>query len=236
MDPPSAAAGGTSLRMRPRRAEVLANDALSPNLRLIRLGGPRLVGLELPVAGKFKVAVGDGLFRSYTPARWDMQAGELELVAHVHGNGPGSRWAATARPGDETSLLGPKESFSLDRRARWALMLGDETTLGLWRAVADGHGRGVQLLGAVELSAEDVGAVAALDLPLAAVSRARIRGAALVEWLAAHSLPSGPGVVYLSGHFRSLKACEALLEARGVDPGVLRAKAYWGNGRKGRVA
>jgi NADPH-dependent ferric siderophore reductase len=222
----------TAARIVGRTAECTEVERLSPALRRIRLVGPTLQDLELPAAGKFKVRVAEGVFRSYTPAWRDPAAGALDLVAVVHGGGPGSAWAEGIRPGDTTTLLGPKQSFALVPDATQAFVLGDTTTLGLWQAIAQVTGRPVR--GAVELPPEDAPAVAALGLDLDVVPQGADRGDALRAWLSAQPLPPEHTAVYLSGHHRTRCALQAHLLERGLDPAWLRQKSYWGEGRKAR--
>lgn len=215
-----------------RAAECTEVEDLSPNLRRIRLAGPTLQDPDLPVAGKFKVRVAEGVFRSYTPAWRDPEAGALDVVAVVHPGGPGGAWAGTIRPGDGTVLLGPKESFALVPDAPAAFVLGDGTTLGLWQAIGLATGR--PLHGAVELAAEDTPAVRALGLDLHVVPRGPERGAALLAWLESQPLPAPDTAIYLSGHHRTRCAAQSALLERGLDPARLRGKSYWGEGRKAK--
>jgi NADPH-dependent ferric siderophore reductase len=75
--------------------------------------------------------------RRYTVRRWDAPAGELTLDFVVHGDaehgaaagGPGSAWAAAARPGDVLVFEGPGSGYRPDPAADWHLLVGDESAL-----------------------------------------------------------------------------------------------------------
>ncbi|MFC8103023.1 siderophore-interacting protein [Streptomyces sp. NPDC057363] len=69
------------------------------------------------------------LTRDYTPRRVDAGAGEFDLDFVVHGDGPASAWAASARAGDELWFVGPKSSLRLPERLDWIRLVGDETAL-----------------------------------------------------------------------------------------------------------
>ncbi|WP_217254388.1 siderophore-interacting protein [Streptomyces sp. AC602_WCS936] len=69
------------------------------------------------------------LTRDYTPRRVDAEAGELDLDFVVHGDGPATSWAASAREGDELWFVGPKSSLRLPERLDWIWLIGDETAL-----------------------------------------------------------------------------------------------------------
>lgn len=67
-------------------------------------------------------------FRKYTVRKVDAAAGQLQIdfVRHADG-GPGSGFAAQARPGDRVGVLGPGGGGLVD--ADWYLFAGDETAL-----------------------------------------------------------------------------------------------------------
>ncbi|ROZ65683.1 siderophore-interacting protein [Kocuria soli] len=83
-----------------------------------------------------------GYLRTYTArsARWVELRGQvvpevtLDFVLHAADQGPGGRWAANARPGDRTYLLGPGPGESPwsawgSGRARRIVAVGDETAV-----------------------------------------------------------------------------------------------------------
>lgn len=68
--------------------------------------------------------------RTYTLRRADPARGQVEIDLVTHGpEGPGSRLALTARPGDEVGMIGPGGSGLHAREADWLLLVGDETAL-----------------------------------------------------------------------------------------------------------
>jgi NADPH-dependent ferric siderophore reductase len=82
--------------------------------------------------------------RDYTPRRYDLDTGELDIDFVLHGDGPASTWAAQAAPG-HLHIGGPR----LDDRAghvRQLLLIGDETALpaiaGAWKAAGGPSGPG----------------------------------------------------------------------------------------------
>lgn len=88
------------LRWMMRPARVAAVKTLSPRFRLIDLEGDDLKGVTWLPGHKVQVSIGSGLSsRTYTPMSWDADAGRTRLLAFVHGDGPGSRWAASLLEG-----------------------------------------------------------------------------------------------------------------------------------------
>ena len=55
--------------------------------------------------------------------------------------------------------------------------------------------------------------------------------AALAEEVAGFALPPGQGHAYLAGEARLVQALREILTARGMEPGQLSPKAYWGRGK-----
>ena len=202
---------------------------LSPGIRCIRLFGPAIETLRWSPGDKVKLNIGGGLMRSYTPARVDRDEGFMDVVVHLHGNGPASSWATNLKRGDEVLFAGPAPSMPRrhDETTPWVLFLGDETALGLAQAMVQSCGPNTQVLGAIELSAHDAPAVDALDLLLQPVVREGAHGDALVQWLANTWLPPDPGIIWLSGEADSVLRLRTALLERGVTREQLCIKPYW---------
>ena len=76
--------------------------------------------------------------RSYTPARVHTEQGWMDIVFFLHGNGLLSQWAAQASVGDNVEVTGLSKSMpGPDQTPDWAIFLGDETTIGLAKALID---------------------------------------------------------------------------------------------------
>ena len=118
-----------------------------PHLRRIVLGGPGLAGFSNPAADDhvsvfFPTADGQFLLpqpgshaqptspaRPFTVAAHDPAAGELALDFVLHGNGPASRWAEAAQPGDALVLAGPLASQPVTTEYQAWVLIGDEPAL-----------------------------------------------------------------------------------------------------------
>ena len=125
------------VRQEPRRRhlQVLRVDALSPHVHSITFGGDDLadfashafddhVKIFLPVP-----AGGEAIARDYTPRHFDAGKRELCIEFALHGEGPASRWAQAARPGDRLTVGGPRGSFIVPDDLDWYLLVGDSSSL-----------------------------------------------------------------------------------------------------------
>ena len=135
-----------------REVGVVRTEARSPHMVRVTLGGPSLEGFDgglpaasvrvlLPVEGDELVVpewngneflLEDGsrpIIRTLTPLRFEPDALELEVDVVLHGDGPLSTWAATARPGDRVAVSGTGRGYEVDPDARAYLVAGDESAL-----------------------------------------------------------------------------------------------------------
>ncbi|MEE9381923.1 MAG: SIP domain-containing protein [Nannocystaceae bacterium] len=132
-----------------------------------------------------------------------------------------------AKPGQDAGFLGPGRSMAEPRDDEaWALVLGDETTLGLARALLDVAAPMTHIHGALECAPNDLVAIAALDLPLEGVARQAAHGEALATWLQTFAIPAGPGRIWLSGEADMAARLRDTLVERGVDRSFIQFKPY----------
>jgi len=143
------------VRAKPRLAEVVRVEPLTPHMVRVVLSGDELQGfttrgpaehlkVNFPSPGDSKVALPDWgpegpilregqqrpLNRTYTPRRWDEEAGELSVDFLLHGEGPGASWAQQARPGQLVAVSHqPGGAYKVDAEADWYLIGGDEAAL-----------------------------------------------------------------------------------------------------------
>lgn len=94
--------------------------------------------------------------RAYTVRRWDADAGELTLDVVVHGDaGLGGAWAARARPGERTWVLGPGGAYAPDPTADRHLLVGDESALPAIAVTLERLPAGSRALALVEVPGAD---------------------------------------------------------------------------------
>jgi NADPH-dependent ferric siderophore reductase len=143
------------VRAKPRLAEVARVEPLTPHMVRIVFAGKELEGfttkgpaehlkVNFPTPGESKLVLPEWgpegpillegqqrpLNRTYTPRRWDVEAGELTVDFLLHGEGPGSTWAQQAQPGHVVAVSNqPGGAYKVDGEADWYLIGGDEAAL-----------------------------------------------------------------------------------------------------------
>ncbi len=220
--------------------EVTIQDATRIGARLmrVRIGGPAFAGLPFLPGQQLRVEVGPATpegpeLRTYSLWNYSPERGSGELLVHLHGGGPGSRWAEAAKPGDSTVVYGPAGSFVVARHARHHVFVGDETCLGPMLSMAGALPEGATA--SMVLSVEDESDLVPCEIPGVSVAWVLRRGgpatsaAPLVAALDHLTLPEGaPTVAYLGGEMGVCMALRDHLLATGrFARKDLRVKPFW---------
>ena len=250
------------LEVRIRVLTVASVTDITPHMRRIRLAGPELEGfrspnhadhikLFFPSDGKplprperhpdglvWPDGTAKPLMRDYTPRYFDPEALTLDLDFVLHGDGPASSWAASAKVGDTLMIGGPRGSLIVPETFDWYLLVGDETAL-------PAIGRRIEELPA------DKPAIAIIEVPEKADEQViETRSPVEIHWvhrngleagaqnlllprLANIAFPPGTGYAFVAGEAEMNRAVKAHLLARGLNPEYTRASGYWVRGEAG---
>lgn len=212
------------------------DDMGGDTFRLITLEGAVLREVSWTPGDKLQVQLGGWTQRTYTPISWDRHSGSTTLLAYLHGDGPGSRWAAKAKVGDACTVFGPRKSIRL-AKAGTVLLFGDETSIGLAAALASrGSPGAVYALLEVEQTVPAAAIAQRLGLENVALY-ARQPGEAhfaeletrLADLLALHQ---GAEVV-LTGRASSIQRINRLLRLNAGPSEKCHKKVYWADGKVG---
>ena len=228
-------AGTTRMRL-----EVVENRPLTPAMQQVVLSAPELAGFGYrPGQDVMLMVAVDGdrpVRRRYTIRDTDPARCLLTLGIVRHDGGPGERWVATARPGDEVEGIAPRGKIFPAAGVAWHLFAGDFSALPAFFAMAG------------SLPAE-VPATVILEVPgpgdqqeLAAKADVRViwvhrdgrppgDPSGLASAAAEARLPPQAGHAYLAGEARLVLALREALAARGLDGDQVSPKAYWGLGK-----
>ncbi|MGO9078818.1 MAG: siderophore-interacting protein [Streptosporangiaceae bacterium] len=240
LDDPFAQLSGPLAGTRRMQLEVAGSVRVSPHLQRLQLTGPGLADFRCsPGQDVMLLVAADGsrpVRRRYTIRALDPARRLLTLEIVRHGEGPGERWVASAQPGDRIEAIGPRGKITASPEADWHLFLGDESALAAIFAMTEalpGDSEATIVLEVPELADEQ---------ELLAPARTRLSWlhrlagkagdpAALAAEAREVELPPGRGQAYVFGEARMVLAVREVLTARGLPPGQVSAKAYWGRGR-----
>ena len=215
-----------------REAAVAGVRAIGASFRLLDLSGDGLRGAPFTPGDKVQVFLDEGDTRTYTPFRVDPARGTMQLLLYVHGDGPGARWGRAVAVGQRVRLFGPRGSIALPDLRGPVVLVGDETSLAVARALGDHRGAsdGVSIVLEVSSTAESAAAADALGLSPALVERTG--GAAALEREVRAALARTPGAnLVLTGAAPTIQALRRGL--RGAATGAIKSKPYWAPGKRG---
>lgn len=232
-----------------RRLEVLRVVDITPRMRRITLGGPELAGfislgsddhikLLFPQNAAEQAALdspdfnlrGDGpqpAMRDYTPRRYDLDIGELDIDFVLHGDGPASTWAEQARVGQQLHIGGPRGSMIVPDIFDSYLLIGDETAIPAIARRLDELPAGRKVLAVIEI------ANAAEQQPLASAAEVEViwvvRGQDdLLETVQNLTLPGGSLYSFVATETKlSRQLRRVLLDTHQVNEAFLKAVGYW---------
>ena len=226
------------------QAKVIAVERIDTSFCVVALHSPAFCKHAWVPGQKVQIAMGPALAtRTYTPIDWDGNAGLTRILGYAHGEGPGSAWLARVQAGDRCDVFGPRASLDLRQASGRAVLLGDETSLGLAHALfmqgqagpRDQPRTAMQVL----LEVRDVaGARAAADhlaLPGIELFETAAIGAPIEHPIDARlqALAAEGATFILTGNAAAIQRQRRNLRAQGVPSSRLLAKAYWAQGKTG---
>jgi NADPH-dependent ferric siderophore reductase len=215
--------------------EVTKTEMLTPTMRRLELAADGLATLDALPGQDLMVAIpagGQHFRRRYTIRRLERDRSAVVIDVVLHGDGPGARWAAGARPGDRAEAIGPRGKITLAPGVQWHLFAGDESAIPATFAMIEALDHGTTALAVLEVAAADE-AQAPVDPRCDLTLEWRYRtgapgtGTALAEALREVALPAGAGHAYLAGELRQVAAARAVLVERGMATTDVDHKAYW---------
>ncbi|MEZ4499703.1 MAG: siderophore-interacting protein [Thermomicrobiales bacterium] len=223
--------------LKPRRIEVRNVEQITPRMVRVTFHGDELdtfvsldaddhvklafpaaphLGFELPEWSASGPVWPEGyptpLFRDFTPRQYDQQDRSLVVDFLLHGEGPASTWAASARPGQTLGILGPRGSMVVDDAFDWYLMIGDETALPSIARRLESMAPGTRALAFIEVeNVED-------ELPLHTAADARVtwvhrngQSDALEQAVRNATFPVGEAFVWAGGEATALRGIRRYL-------------------------
>ncbi len=232
-----------------RRLQVLRVVDITPRMRRVTLGGPELAGfvslgsddhikLLFPQNAQEQAALespsfsikGDGpqpAMRDYTPRRYDLSIGELDIDFVLHGDGPASTWAEQVQVGQHLYIGGPRGSMIVPDIFDSYLLIGDETAIPAIARRLEELPAGRKVLAVIEIAdaAEQHVLSSAADVKVIWVLRGQDD---LLDVVRNLTLPSGTLYSFVATETKlSRQVRRVLLDTHKVNEQYLKAVGYW---------
>ena len=232
-----------------RRLQVLRVVDITPRMRRVTLGGPELAGfislgsddhikLLFPQNAQEQAALespsfsikGDGpqpAMRDYTPRRYDLSIGELDIDFVLHGDGPASTWAEQVQVGQHLYIGGPRGSMIVPDIFDSYLLIGDETAIPAIARRLEELPAGRKVLAVIEIAdaAEQQVLSSAAEVEVIWVLRGQDD---LLDVVRNLTLPSGTLYSFVATETKlSRQVRRVLLDTHKVNEQYLKAVGYW---------
>lgn len=246
-------------RQGPRMLEVLRVTDITPHMRRITLGGAEIEGFPsgrngshikvlLPREGQSKPVLPTlgpngpvwppaderPIVRTYTIRAFRADVGELDVDFVLHGdNGPASRWAIAAQPGDLVGIAGPGGRGPIPPEAKWYFFSGDASALPAISAHLELLPTDAQ--GAAFIEVDDASEQQSLVHPagvkvvwLYRNGTAPEQSTLLIDAIRACEWPEGKVFFWIAGEASSVAAVRHYARVeRGLERGQVEAVPYW---------
>jgi NADPH-dependent ferric siderophore reductase len=221
--------------------DVVSTNQLSSSVHEVVLAGQAALLAGEPgndVMIKLDSDTGKLVRRRYSVRGVDEASDQFTLWVTSAHDGPGSRWARHASPGDAVDVIGPRGKILLDQVADWHLFLGDVTCLGAaYRMAAsiEPPGRAIFIVEVDHpddaLTAEFTEGIAVTGIFVDRMGRPKDDPQGLLSGLSAFAFPPDNGHAYLFGEFHVMKVAQLALLDRGLDESAISLKHFWRAGR-----
>ncbi|MGW2460885.1 siderophore-interacting protein [Streptomyces sp. NPDC004457] len=240
---------------KPRTAQVVRTERLTPHMQRVVLGGEGLAGFAADTCTDHYVKLLFGaagvvypepfdleriraefpreqwpVTRTYTVRAWDPEQCELTLDFVIHGDeGLAGPWALRARPGETVRFMGPGGAYAPDPEADWHLLAGDESALPAIARALETLPAGARAHAFVEVSGPEEEQKIDTEVPVVWLHRGdRPVGEALLEAVRGLEFPQGRPHAFVHGEAGFVKELRRLLRVeRQIPREDLSISGYW---------
>lgn len=240
---------------KPRSAQVVRTERLTPHMQRVVLGGEGLADFAADTCTDHYVKLlfpADGVTypepfdleriraefpreqwpvtRTYTVRAWNAEQRELTLDFVIHGDeGLAGPWAARVQPGETVRFMGPGGGYAPDVSADWHLLVGDESALPAVARALETLPGDAEVHAFVEVSGPEEEQKIDTDAAVVWVHRGdRPVGEALVEAVRALEFPEGRVHAFVHGEAGFVKELRRLLRVELAVPREdLSISGYW---------
>ncbi|OQP68598.1 siderophore-interacting protein [Niastella populi] len=215
--------------------QVIAAEYINPAIKRIRFHGD-ISRLNFHVGYAMAVRVSGTEYRNYTVSYHDAEKGIVEMIAHLHGNAPGSIYVDSLTTGDALRLVPPRGKKMYDSAVKQHFFFGDETSLGLACSLQQSLQKNDQryrFYFELDHENKNVPALLGLDNYTLVAKGTTFFDAALVNELPLFRIRNWHrGNFILTGNARSVQTIRKVLKQNNISGNIL-AQAYWAEGKTG---
>ncbi|MFI8241970.1 siderophore-interacting protein [Streptomyces sp. NPDC085866] len=240
---------------KPRTAQVVRTERLTPHMQRVVLGGEGLADFAADTCTDHYVKLLFGppgvtypepfdlerireefpreqwpVTRTYTVRAWDPEHRELTLDFVIHGDeGLAGPWATRVQPGESVRFMGPGGAYAPDPSADWHLLAGDESALPAIARALETLPSDARTHAFVEVSGPEEEQKIDSRVEVVWVHRGdRPVGEALVEAVRALEFPEGRMHAFVHGEASFVKELRRLLRVELQIPREdLSISGYW---------
>ncbi len=220
-----------------RELESFRSDAFDDHIRLFfpKPGTPLVRAKRGPNGLIYPEGATRPDARDYTPRRFEAGANRLTVDFVLHGEGPGSSWAARARPGEAIGIAGPQNSQVVRGDYAWHLLIGDETALpAIGRRIEELPAR-AHVIAVVEIAdrseRQAFATAATTDIRWVERDAPHAGATPLLDAVRAAPRPRGIGFAFVAAENAAARAIRKhLVDERGMNPDFVRAYRFWQRG------
>lgn len=202
----------------------------------IRIASPAFRRAEWTAGDKMQLRTRRGSLeaRAYTPINWDPVGGSTELLAFLHGDGPGARWFDEASVGLSGDVFGPSSSLDLTKVGESTVFVGDETSVALAHALRTVAPNALCIYEAVDVASLcTLLAQLRLNQNTVVVAKSVDRAKLLKELRQALDSKPSPEDLVVSGDAATVNAVRRAVKSWPHLALKIKARAYWAQGRTG---
>lgn len=207
---------------------------LNSSFTLIKMKCLGLKELKWNPGDKMQIEIGDFKDRSYTPFEVDTNHQTLKILGFKRDRSPASDWLKKVKAGDACDFFGPRASLAVPEKNSSIAIFGDETTLGLIRAIqtevteALAFIEGSQILDVQAAISElkiavDVTAVLPDDSNLVKMAE---------KFIQLYTKNNQTKFI-LAGRAKSIQTLRSLMTKGSIPSSQIKTKVYWADGKVG---
>lgn len=241
---------------KPRSAQVVRTERLTPHMQRVILGGEGLAGFTADTCTDHYVKLlfppSEGVTypepfdverireelpreqwpvtRTYTVRAWDLVEHELTLDFVIHGDeGLAGPWAVRVQPGETVHFSGPGGAYAPDVSADWHLLVGDESALPAIACSLEALPDGIEAHAFIEVSGPEEEQKIDSDVEVVWLHRGdRPVGQALAEAVRSLEFPEGRMHAFVHGEAHFVKELRQLFRVDLQIPREdLSISGYW---------